>query len=241
MIALCLLAAGGARRFGVPKALLPAGPGETLLSRALRQALPLGPTTVVVGYEAELHRQALQPFREVTVLENQAWASGQSSSLRLALRWAQAQGAAGLLVALPDQPALQRDHLEALIQAFRPELAGVVATFQGTPRSPALLGARLFPQLQLLQGDQGARSLLRSATPLAQVTWNDPLLFEDVDTWDAYEALARRFGWDTEPSDHLVDSFEELKAAWPHQRGPERLGWLRAAALSVLHASASLL
>src|ERR1700710_2789256 len=79
-----VLAAGGGRRYGMPKALVSYG-GSLLVERAVRTAAAVcDPVLVVLGAQAvDVWRAA--DLTGTTVLANKEWESGMASSLRTGL------------------------------------------------------------------------------------------------------------------------------------------------------------
>jgi CTP:molybdopterin cytidylyltransferase MocA len=156
-----VLAAGGARRFGSPKAIARYR-GEPLVARAT--ALLAGccgaGVTVVVGADAALVRAAVPPLAGVQVVENTGWAAGMAGSLAAGLA-ALPAGAAAVLVLLADQPAVDATDLERLRAAWwqAPERI-VAAGFAGTAGVPAILPRSRWPALAALSGDHGARAVI---------------------------------------------------------------------------------
>ncbi len=149
----------------------------------------------------------------VCELHNPRWASGQASSVALAARYALGSGFDALLVTVADQPFVCASHLRELIERFADRHAGAARfdanartvmggadgsgpaapvawrTLQaGTGRrgNPCLFARPCLEALTLLTGDEGARSLFRAHPEMAvcDVAFDDPLLFEDVDTPD---------------------------------------------------------
>jgi molybdenum cofactor cytidylyltransferase len=161
-VAAVILAAGASRRLGKPKQLIQYE-GETLLARGIRlaQEAEFHPVVVVLGAEREAIRAAVAPGDAVFV-DNDAWQEGIASSMRAGLQAIQEHQPAGVLMMPCDQPRLSADHLRKLLSAFRAEEgACIVASFYaGTRGVPALFPSAMFPQLNLLSGDTGARKLL---------------------------------------------------------------------------------
>src|SRR5690349_19043480 len=102
-----LLAAGGGRRMGRPKALVEDSSGGSFVERGVRVLREAGcvPVVVVVGAEAEQAATLATAAGADRVVEASDWAQGQSASLRAGLEELQstdADVACILLVDLPD-------------------------------------------------------------------------------------------------------------------------------------------
>ena len=155
-----ILAAGASRRLGTPKQLV-ARDGETLLRRIVRTALAGGgPVFVVTGFRSPDMAAELAGL-PVQLVVNPAWEEGMGASLRHGVA-ALPAGSSGVLLLVCDQPAVTPELLEQLQAEHRAAPEALVAcAYGGTLGIPALLPARLFPQLLALRGDQGARGLFR--------------------------------------------------------------------------------
>lgn len=159
---IAILAAGASRRLGSPKQLLPIA-NEPLLHRQCRIALEsqLGSVVVILGCQLELCRAAIADLA-VEILVNSAWQEGMSASVRKAAQWAAAGNFDGLIILLVDQYQLECADLLHLANAWQAEskqiVVSVVGEYQGPP---ALFDSSFFADLQTLQGDQGAKHLLK--------------------------------------------------------------------------------
>ena len=158
-----VLAAGEGRRFGRPKALVSLG-GELLVERAARTLADAGctPVVVVLGAAAREVVHAADLGHAVVVV-NEAWERGMGSSLCTglsALRDLSADAAAVLLV---DQPGVGQETVRRLVEAWRPGLPAVLASYDGVPRNPAVLDASVWDEVMAAaDGDVGARGWLRN-------------------------------------------------------------------------------
>lgn len=180
-VGVILLAAGGSSRLGTPKQLLRDASGETLLARATRAALASAchPVVVVLGAGADAIRPALEGL-PVTVAVNPDWESGMAASLQTGL--AVLGDADAALVMLCDQPGVTPALLTSLVDTYhRTGHALVACEYGGILAVPALFDHSLFPDLQALRGEQGARRVIQSyAGPLSRVPFPEGL--SDVDT-----------------------------------------------------------
>jgi CTP:molybdopterin cytidylyltransferase MocA len=163
-IAAIVLAAGASHRLGQPKQLLLLD-GEMLLERALRLAKEAGtaPVLAVVGAHRETICASIQ-FRDATLVMNNDWADGISTSIHAGLRALEdnAVQVSGALVMGCDQPRLTSEYLRSLIAAFaaRDEAAIIASSYAGIQGIPAIFPPTVFNNLLALRGDRGARALL---------------------------------------------------------------------------------
>lgn len=196
-----VLAAGGSRRLRGPAKQLIQRDGEPLVQRALRLARQTAPARLllVVGAHAE-QIAAAGRADDVQVVLNGHWRKGLGSSVRAASRAlaVDAAGASRCLLLVCDQPALQRAHLEALLQAADGAASGCAGTVHGTRLGvPAVVTiARLLAARP--QGDAGLRELLNALPPAQVGRMQAPELALDLDT-PADLAEAARRGWIDRP------------------------------------------
>lgn len=163
-MAAVVLAAGGSRRFDASASKLRAAfRGRPLVCWAVDAARDahLAETIVVVG-AADL--RDLLPD-DVTVVVNDRWADGMAGSLALAIDAARAAGHAAVVVGLGDQPLVPSGAYAAVAATSDAPVA--VATYDGQRRNPVRLAASVWPLLPA-EGDEGARSLLRSRPDLVR-------------------------------------------------------------------------
>jgi molybdenum cofactor cytidylyltransferase len=176
-IAAVVLAAGAGTRFvGPSHKLLASLRGRPVVSWSVEAALEAGlDETLVVTGAVEL---ADRLPRGLTVLHNESWASGQASSLRVAMDWCARQGHSAAVVGLGDQPLVPAATWRAVAAAATGPI--VTATFGGKRRPPVRLDAAVWPLLPVA-GDEGASVLMRGRPELVfEVACDgDPV---DIDT-----------------------------------------------------------
>jgi molybdenum cofactor cytidylyltransferase len=187
-VAAVVLAAGRATRMGGGKLLLPIG-GRPMVQRVVDAALAskVAQTVVVVGSQAEEVRRILED-RPVTIVENQDYADGMSSSLRAGLA-AVDPGCGGVLILLGDQPFVGPALIDALVDRFAACGKAVVRPVaDGRPGNPVLVGVALVPELLAEKGDVGGRRVVgRHADDVCLVTVDDPRELADIDSPQDYE------------------------------------------------------
>jgi molybdenum cofactor cytidylyltransferase len=159
-----LLAAGGSTRFGSPKQLVKFE-GKTLIRRAAEAVTGAGCANVVVVLGADFDESCLQvKDLDLVTIENEDWRSGMSSSIKLGLsKLIELEPQLdAVLITLMDQPKVTASHLAAFVDRFAETGPPVIAAeYSGTKGVPALFSRELFDQLLLLEGDRGARSIIR--------------------------------------------------------------------------------
>ncbi len=191
-VGLILLAAGASRRMGQAKQLLRFG-GATLLRHACQVALATAARPVIVVLGAD-HARCETEIADLPVerVLNPQWEQGMSGSLRAGLARLSdlAPAAAGVVVMLADQPAVQPGDVAALLAAWDPPHRPIAAAaYNGILGVPAVIGRALFAELAALQGQEGARALLlRHAGKTVAVAM--PSAAQDVDTPDDYRRLS---------------------------------------------------
>ncbi len=204
-VAAVVLAAGEAKRFGRLKQVLP-WQGTPLVAHVVQQALAcpaVNDVIVAAGAQAGLVYGALAevqvaagPRRGITLIDVADWAKGQSRSVRSGLRAAQNKANGRLSAALfllADQPGVTPELLAVLIQRHRETLAPVVAPrYAGKRGNPVLFDRRVFGEFDGLEGDAGARSVIRRhEAEVAWVDWPTDEILRDIDTPEDYDAANR--------------------------------------------------
>jgi CTP:molybdopterin cytidylyltransferase MocA len=156
-----VLAAGGGRRYGMPKALAEFE-GSLLVERAVRTARAVcDPVLVVLGAQAvEVTQRA--DLAGAVVLANPDWETGMASSLRAGLDGLRALPGRidAALVLLVDMPGMTPAALTRMAQEAGPG-ALAVATYDGVRGHPVLLGREHWAGVAATAvGDEGARRYL---------------------------------------------------------------------------------
>ena len=157
--ALVLLAAGRSERFGDADKLQEDFLGEPLAFHVVTalEEIPFK-VRIAVCSNTDLDFDS----RGYIAVQNGAPEEGMSGSVVLGVAAARALGCAAVVVALADMPRVTATHIYRLFDAADgPE--AVVASSNGVhPTPPALFGAGQFDTLLKLEGDAGARDLIRA-------------------------------------------------------------------------------
>ena len=160
-VAVAVLAAGNARRFGADKLMMDLD-GAPLGLRAAR---------TLAGLNTAVHFAVCQPKAVISsiyaqagyaVIENPNADLGLSGSLHLAVAAAAKTQAQALLIALADMPFITASHIDALIKACDGD---IMASSDGNqPMPPAIFPRSSWPFLLETKGDAGARHILLNAS-----------------------------------------------------------------------------
>jgi molybdenum cofactor cytidylyltransferase len=190
-----LLAAGGSRRMRGRDKLLEIVDGEPLLRRTASAALQARVECVHVLMQPEnANRDAALDGLNVNRIASPEWHEGMAASIRAGMAGL-SQDCDAVIIALADMPEVSAAHLDRLMAAYDPaearEICRAVAA-DGTPGLPVLFGRRFFETLAGLQGDRGARDVVKDAAEfLVDVPTEGQGAVIDLDTpeaWDRWRA-----------------------------------------------------
>lgn len=178
--------------------------GVPLLRRQAKVACEVGQSVLVLlPPDAGPRRDVLEGLRVRIATVDRA-AEGISASIAVATRYA--GGTDGLAILLPDVPGVGSSEIRRVLdtysmqrptrtsddsksERFQEVLQPVRATDpEGRPGTPIVLPPRLYPALERLSGDAGARHILRHEAVL-DVPFADDRATRDLDTpeeWDAW-------------------------------------------------------
>ena len=182
-----VLGAGGSKRLGRPKQLLPFR-GATLLGHVVGVAreCAFDQTIVAIGGAAEDVRAGVD-LSGVEVVVNDAYGEGCSSSIAAALAVV-GERCDVLVLLLGDQPGVTADTVAALL-AGRGDAPLAVCAYDDGRGHPIAFGRSAFGDLAALHGDKGVWRLLdRGGDAVAEVRIPGPIPL-DVDTPEDYEAV----------------------------------------------------
>ena len=183
-IGIVILAAGGSTKLGSPKQLVQFK-GRSLIRRSVETALAANTKAVVVvlgSNGTKIGDEINDLSVEIVVVDD--WSVGISSSLKLGLTklgelHPEIDAA---LIMLCDQPFVTEETIRALINSYRKGNKPIAACeYDGILGVPALFARELFDELMALEGDAGARVVIRK-DPNRVATVAAPEAAFDVDT-----------------------------------------------------------
>ncbi|WP_138991509.1 NTP transferase domain-containing protein [Larkinella sp. C7] len=165
-VAIIILAAGTSSRLSNQPKQLIEWEGRTLLRRVVDTALAttFRPVVVVVG----ANKNRITPELEglpVTIIDNQHWQQGLSSSVKtgLAAVYLTQKEIDAVLFLLTDQPHVDRGLLLQLVQVYEESGKGIVASgYANSLGVPALFDRKYISELLSLEGDQGAKWIIKN-------------------------------------------------------------------------------
>ncbi len=169
--------------------------GKPIVRMAAEAALASkGCPVVVVTGHARTPVEAALAGLGVEIAFNPEFSTGLASSLKAGI-FAMPPDVAGALVLLGDMPWVEARLIDALIDAFLASEGALAAAPKrgGRRGNPVLLGRGLFQAAMRLEGDEGARRLIRSlgAGELIEVEAADAGVIVDIDTPEDLAAARR--------------------------------------------------
>jgi molybdenum cofactor cytidylyltransferase len=182
-----VLGAGGSKRLGRPKQLLPYG-GDTLLGHvvSVARACPFDQIVVAIGGAAPDVRAGVD-LSGAEVVVNDAYGAGCSSSIAAALGVVDPRCEVMVLM-LGDQPGVSAGSVAALLGG-RGDAPLAICRYEDGRGHPIALAREVFAELAGLHGDKGVWKLLdRRAGEVTEVAVGGRIPL-DVDTPEDYRAL----------------------------------------------------
>ncbi|WP_245741895.1 nucleotidyltransferase family protein [Anaerobacillus arseniciselenatis] len=187
-----MLAAGKSSRLGSPKQLLPFH--KKSLIRVVTENLletKVDKVIVVLGHQADTISNELQGL-PVRVIINPEYELGHSSSMIAGVKAANLNSS--LMFVLGDQPLIKSETINHLVDLHMESRKIVVPSYQGKNGHPVIFPKKFRSKLLSLQGDIGAKHIIaanRNETLFNDV--KDQGIILDIDTWNDYQLLSRRF------------------------------------------------
>ncbi|SDM45145.1 molybdenum cofactor cytidylyltransferase [Daejeonella rubra] len=192
-IAVIILAAGRSARLGSPKQLL-SYRGKTLLQHSIDIALEsqVSPVMVVLGSNKEMIEKELDQTN-ILIEENTLWESGMASSISCGINKlnAIAPDSEAVILMVCDQPFVSASLLNELIKQHRETGKPIIASsYENTLGTPALFHKSLFSELSALEGESGAKSLIKKySQKTGSISFDQGSI--DIDTRENYRNLSK--------------------------------------------------
>lgn len=186
-----VLAAGEGSRFGSTKQLYEYD-GASLVARAISLAEEVcgDRSLLVVGSDWKRVLATARPQRGFFVL-NERYSSGMASSIARGVK-SVAHVADAVLIMMADQPLITVEFLNFLIEEWEKAAGDIIASeYSGVQGPPVIFPAHSFDSLMQLEGDKGARALLKDTRYSVKGLAFEPAAV-DIDTPEDLAALLAR-------------------------------------------------
>jgi len=184
-----ILAAGSSFRMGEPKQLMKYK-NKTFLQHIIGEAKNAGldPVICVTGYQSELITKSVIGM-DVSIVYNPQWTEGMGTGISTGIKQVLLSDVDSVILAVSDQPYVSSDLFEMMIKWKDQSRKGIVAcTYAGTLGTPVLFSKDYFSRLQLLNGNQGAKNIVKVNLPdVCPVEFEKGII--DIDTKEDYENL----------------------------------------------------
>jgi molybdenum cofactor cytidylyltransferase len=191
--AVIILAAGNSSRLGVPKQTLLYN-GQSLIRRIAGEAhsAKLSPVIVVTGaYSPEVSAELTDC--DVYLVYNEHWQKGMGSGIVAGISKLQtiSSDVENVIIAVCDQPYVSAQLFRQLIEKEAESGMGIVAcAYADTLGTPVLFGRKYFEALMQLNGNHGAKKLLKLYhSDVAGFPFPHGSI--DIDTADDYKELKK--------------------------------------------------
>lgn len=182
------LAAGNSSRMGTCKLSLPLG-GKSLGAFALDEIISskVDHLLIITKEKKEIpwleSSEILRMFPDKwEIVESEHSNKGQSNSLRVGIAMAKKLEAHSVIVFLADQPFIMRETINELISTANNEFEYVGSSVNGILKPPILFRGTVLNKLLEIDGDTGARSLLKKNVFSGRSIEVDKNQLYDIDT-----------------------------------------------------------
>jgi len=158
---------------------------ENVLASAVDDVL------VVTGYREAEVSAAIKELPVKTIF-NPNYGQGQGSSLTLGVKAIDAS-TTSFLIFMCDQPLISATLINKVIWNFEEKSSlALRPTYNGMPGHPVIFSYSLISELKALQGDEGARQVLKNlGNKVDYLPVQDEAVILDIDTPQSYEKLKR--------------------------------------------------
>ena len=156
---------------------------DTLLASKIDELI------VVLGYQARAALKRLRT-RRLKAIINRQYRMGMSTSIRRGLEQVNTKSDS-ILIALADQPFIETDLINYLIDIYRGNPHGIVLpSYAGKRGHPVIFNrSRYQEEMNNLTGDIGCKPILdRHPDDVLEVEVESEGVLADIDSWDEYRA-----------------------------------------------------
>ena len=192
-IIVLILAGGKGSRMGNIKQLLP-WKDATLLENAIEQAKMSQASDIIVilGAHAIEIRSKISD-KDILFIDNTEWESGLGTSISCGVKYIinNLRHAKGVMVLLADQPLIDTQYIDYMLDTFKKQSHGMVTTNYGKREGvPAIFDKKYFSDLKSLNQDFGAKELIQKNKHI-NISLNPKGKELDIDTPEDYHTLLK--------------------------------------------------
>ncbi|MGR3809288.1 nucleotidyltransferase family protein [Jiulongibacter sp. NS-SX5] len=193
-VGIIILAAGEAKRMGVPKQLLDVN-GKSMLQNVIDSALESScyPVTIVLGAHKAQVVPALKD-QPVNLVDNAQWQTGMASSIKMGMvgSYMLKKDLDAVIISTSDMPEISSSILKELIRAAEDKDHAIISSSYGKVKGvPALFKRSVFEELISLKGDEGARQIFQKyKDDMATISFDGGST--DLDTKEQYIAYLNK-------------------------------------------------
>lgn len=169
--AVVILAAGESKRYGSPKQLADLN-GELLLVSVIKKVLACAYEPYVAlgaNIGAISEHPSMLPFKHLTIPILQ-WSSGLSESIKESIYFLESKSVSGVVFLLGDQPLIDSVYFDRFLNKVEQFPTYLICTEYGERIGdigvPAYFPSAYFEELKTLEGDQGAKKVLKNNKPI---------------------------------------------------------------------------
>ncbi len=181
-----LLAAGFSRRFGASNKLLqPMADGRAIALASAQNLIEAIPTSIAVVRPENTALANLLQQAGFTVFACKESEQEMAASLAAAIRFSADfdESKHGFVIALADMPYIQPATIRTVAHSLNGSESIIIPTYRGQRGHPVAFAAQHRSELEALQGDEGARSIVkRYANAVRLLPCEDAGILADIDT-----------------------------------------------------------
>jgi len=181
-----LLAAGFSRRFGASNKLLqPMADGRAIALASAQNLMQAIPTSIAVVRPENTALAAMLQQAGLTVFACKESEQEMAASLAAAIRFSADfdESKHGFVIALADMPYIQPATIRTVAHSLNSSESIIIPTYHGQRGHPVAFDAQHRNELEALQGDEGARSIVkRYASAVRLLPCEDAGILADIDT-----------------------------------------------------------